>query len=129
MREKLLNSNWLFRTARHNPGPSTGPWRKDGAGCRSHGGIGRAVATLLARLGATTIIAGTCPAKLAGTAAALQKIAPGRIQTQIADLADLGSLRCAAARLCADFEKPDIVSANASVILPRKQRTFTKNGF
>uniref|UniRef100_UPI0035CBC41D SDR family NAD(P)-dependent oxidoreductase n=1 Tax=uncultured Sphingomonas sp. TaxID=158754 RepID=UPI0035CBC41D len=92
-------------------------------------GIGRAVAEQCARAGATTILAGRDAVKLAAVAVELEAIAPGRLFLQLVDLADLSSIRAAATALCAQFRTLDIVIANASIMVPGKQRTFTRDGF
>jgi NAD(P)-dependent dehydrogenase (short-subunit alcohol dehydrogenase family) len=91
-------------------------------------GIGAAVVRQLAELGANTIIVGRDPDKLHAMRRELDGVAKGRVHTQVADLAALASVRPASAALCRDFERLDIVIANASVLNP-KTRSLTKDGF
>ena len=91
-------------------------------------GIGAALARQLAEMGATTIIVGRDPTKLDQMRGALEAIAPGRIHTQLADLADLASVEQAARALRA-YGRLDIVVSNASIRTSGATRSFTKDGF
>ena len=67
-------------------------------------GVGAAAAQQIGEMGATLIIVGRDAAKLAATRQALEPLAEGGVHTQLADLADLASVRAAAAALSQRFE-------------------------
>lgn len=92
-------------------------------------GIGAAVARQLAEAGAIVILTGRDATKLDRMRSALEAIAPNRIRTVLADLADLASIRSATSKLCADHARLDIVIANASVMFSGGKRHFTTDGY
>lgn len=81
-------------------------------------GIGLETARVLAGHGATVVLAGRDPAKLAAAASELTRSTPPeRVQTADLDLASLDSVRSAAAGLTARFPRLDLLINNAGVMM------------
>jgi NAD(P)-dependent dehydrogenase (short-subunit alcohol dehydrogenase family) len=87
------------------------------------GGLGHYTALELARRGARVVLAGRSPDKLAETEASIRSQVPHAelVQLQV-DLADLGSVRTAAAR-AAEVGPIDVLVNNAGVMAPPYRRT------
>jgi len=98
-------------------------------------GLGLETARVLAGHGATVVLAGRDPRKVAraaeqvrsGLQAASAGPAPDRVQTVEFDLASLESVRTAAADLTARFPKLDLLINNAGVMMP--PYGLTKDGY
>ncbi len=89
----------------------------------SVGGLGHHTALELARRGARVVLAGRSPAKLDATTAAITAAVPGaRVERLHVDLADLGSVRAAAAD-AAGIGAIDVLVNNAGVMAPPLSRT------
>ena len=87
------------------------------------GGLGHHTALELARRGARVVLAGRTPAKLEETERAILAEAPYAVLEHLqVDLADLGSVRSAAAR-AADLGPIDVLVNNAGVMGTAYQRT------
>lgn len=83
------------------------------------GGLGLETARVLAANGATVVLAGRDPVKLAGAVAQLQAGQPGAlVQTAELDLASLESVRKAAAELTGRFAALDLLINNAGLMFP-----------
>ncbi|MGH3303414.1 MAG: oxidoreductase [Streptosporangiaceae bacterium] len=83
------------------------------------GGLGRETARVLAANGATVVLAGRDPAKLARAAAELQAGQPdASVQTAELDLASLESVRTGAADLAGRFAALDLLINNAGLMFP-----------
>lgn len=81
-------------------------------------GIGLETARVLAGHGATVVLAGRDPAKLAAAVSELTRsTSPERVQTADLDLASLDSVRSAAAGLTARFPRLDLLINNAGVMM------------
>ncbi|WP_052851257.1 oxidoreductase [Streptomyces avicenniae] len=91
-------------------------------------GIGLVTARVLAAHGARVILAGRDPAGLDRAAASIRAASPGaRVDSLVLDLADLASVRAAAAQVAA-HETLDLLFNNAGVMnLP--ERRLTRDGF
>ena len=91
-------------------------------GC-TEGGLGHYTALELARRGARVVLAGRAPEKLSRTEAAIRSQVPhaSLVQLQV-DLADLGSVRRAAAQAAA-LSPIDVLVNNAGVMAPPYRRT------
>jgi NAD(P)-dependent dehydrogenase (short-subunit alcohol dehydrogenase family) len=91
-------------------------------------GIGLETARVLAQHGARVILAGRSQPQLDGAVATVRATAPqAQLDTLLVDLADLASIRAAAARI-STAETLDLLINNAGVMnLPRRQTT--KDGF
>ena len=89
----------------------------------SVGGLGHHTALELARRGARVVLAGRSPAKLDATTAAITAAVSGaRVERLRVDLADLGSVRAAAAD-AAGIGAIDVLVNNAGVMAPPLSRT------
>ena len=84
-------------------------------------GIGRATAEALARQGYSLILLCRNPDKAAKLATDLEQIASGDIETVLCDLSDLDSVREAANRIAAHYERLDLLINNAGVVLNKRQ--------
>jgi NAD(P)-dependent dehydrogenase (short-subunit alcohol dehydrogenase family) len=83
------------------------------------GGLGLETARVLSASGATVVLAGRDPAKLAGAIGELQAARPGAsVQTAELDLASLESVRKAAADLAERFPTLDLLINNAGLMFP-----------
>ncbi len=91
-------------------------------------GLGLETARVLAKHGATVVLAGRDTARTAAAAAAIRAAQPpGAVETAVLDLASLQSVRAAAADLTARFPVLDLLINNAGVMMPPYSRT--KDGF
>ncbi|MBJ3786292.1 oxidoreductase [Devosia sediminis] len=90
------------------------------------GGLGLEISRMLAASGARVILAGRDVAK--GEAALRSLPRQGDLSFERIDLADLGSIRDAAARLSAQIPRLDLLINNAGVMAPR-ERGVTADGF
>ncbi|MEV4417765.1 SDR family NAD(P)-dependent oxidoreductase [Catellatospora sp. NPDC049609] len=91
-------------------------------------GIGYAAAHVLAERGATVVLACRDPRRAADAVARLRAAAPGaRVETLALDLADLASVRAAAAELRERHPEIDLLVNNAGVMWP--PRGTTADGF
>ena len=91
-------------------------------GC-STGGLGHYVSLELARRGARVVLAGRTEAKLEATDAAIRAEAPAaRLERLVVDLAELASVRRAAARAAA-YGPLHVLVNNAGVMAPAYSRT------
>jgi len=84
-------------------------------------GLGREVAGSLARMGADLVLVGRDEAKLAGTAGALRAGGAGRVDTVVADMASLASVRAAGDRILALTSRIDVVIDNAGGMFPTRE--------
>jgi NAD(P)-dependent dehydrogenase (short-subunit alcohol dehydrogenase family) len=84
-------------------------------------GLGRAAATALARLGATTILVGRNPDKTANVAAEIRReTGNANVRVELADLSLMSEVRDLATRI----EPPiHLLVNNAGVLLPRREET------
>jgi len=89
------------------------------------GGIGRAAAQRMARLGATVVVVGRDPDKIGDTVAAIRD-AGGDAAAERADLSLIGDVKALAGRLLARFSHIDVLVNNVGVLLP--ERTVTSAG-
>ena len=90
-------------------------------------GLGLATARLLSRVGATVVVHGRDPEKVARVRAELSEHGAGRrIHTVVADLADLSSVEEAASELRSRFARLDAVIHNAGTM--HEKRTITVDG-
>ncbi|GLR68072.1 oxidoreductase [Acidocella aquatica] len=92
-------------------------------------GIGAHIAQQLAASGARTIITGRDPASITRSLVDIRAVATGPVDGLLADIADLASVRRAAAEIRATHQRIDIVVANAGVMVAGTSRSFTKDGF
>lgn len=84
----------------------------------TRGGIGHETALVLARRGARVVLAGRNADKVADTEASIRAELPGApLERLVVDLADLSSVRAAAAR-AADLGPIDVLVNNAGVMAP-----------
>ncbi len=84
-------------------------------------GLGRATATELARLGATTIVVGRNPQKTAGVCEEIRRESGNpRVHEEIADLSLMSQVRALADRIEAPIH---ILVNNAGVLLPTREET------
>ncbi len=91
-------------------------------------GVGRETALGLAKLGATVLITGRDPKRLADTQAWLEAGAPGsRVLTEQADFASLRQVRAMAERILAAHPAIDLLVNNAGLIMTH--RVTTEDGF
>ena len=89
----------------------------------SVGGLGHHTALELARRGARVVLAGRTESRLAASGAAIRGAVPSaRLETLTVDLADLSSVRGAAARAAA-LGAVDVLVNNAGVMAPAYSRT------
>jgi NAD(P)-dependent dehydrogenase (short-subunit alcohol dehydrogenase family) len=91
----------------------------------STGGIGRAAAERLARLGARVVVVGRSPEKVRETVTAIRS-ERGDAAAETADLSLMGDVHQLAGRLLAGFERIDVLVNNVGVLLPA--RTTTSDG-
>lgn len=92
------------------------------------GGLGLATASVLARHGATVVLAGRDPDKIARAAAEIRAAQPSAaVQTADLDLASLPSVRKAAEDLTDRFPRIDLLINNAGVMAP--PYGLTKDGY
>jgi NAD(P)-dependent dehydrogenase (short-subunit alcohol dehydrogenase family) len=89
------------------------------------GGIGRASAECMARLGATVVVVGRDPEKVTATLSAI-RAAGGNVAGETADLALMADVKALAGRLLARFSDIDVLVNNVGVLLP--ERTVTGEG-
>jgi NAD(P)-dependent dehydrogenase (short-subunit alcohol dehydrogenase family) len=94
----------------------------------ANSGIGLAAAKVLAAHGATVVLAGRDPGRTTAAAKQVMEAAPGaQAETVELDLADLESVRTAAADVAARFPRLDLLINNAGVMMP--PYGLTKDGF
>ncbi len=92
------------------------------------GGLGLEVARVLAANGATVVLAGRDPARLARASSEIHAGRPdAEVQTAEVDLASLESVRKAAAELAARFATLDLLINNAGLMFP--PYGLTKDGY
>lgn len=92
------------------------------------GGLGLETAKVLAARGASLVIAGRDPAKLAATEAELSRAYPdASVQTAQLDLASLESVRAAAADLASRLSEVHLLINNAGLMMP--PYGLTKDGY
>jgi NAD(P)-dependent dehydrogenase (short-subunit alcohol dehydrogenase family) len=92
-------------------------------------GIGEAMAHQLAAAGATLIIAGRDPGKLARLAQVLRSKASELVHTVRVDLADLGSVAAAAKEMHERVAAIHVLIANAGILYMGNERQLTRDGF
>lgn len=101
--------------------------RLDGKVCLitgATGGIGQETAKALARLGATLVLSGRDKARTEATVAAVRDAAPqARVETLLADLSSLSSVRSLAEGFRERHPRLDILVNNAGLIIDRRQVT------
>ncbi|RKH32937.1 SDR family oxidoreductase [Corallococcus praedator] len=101
--------------------------RLDGKVCLitgATGGIGQETAKALARLGATLVLSGRDEARTAATVAAVREAAPqARVESLLADLSSLASVRALAQAFRERHQRLDILINNAGLIIDRRQVT------
>ncbi|RKI38551.1 SDR family oxidoreductase [Corallococcus sp. AB004] len=101
--------------------------RLDGKVCLitgATGGIGQETAKALARRGATLVLSGRDEARTAATVAAVREAAPGaRVETLLADLSSLQSVRDLAKAFRDRHPRLDVLINNAGLIIDRRQVT------
>ncbi len=128
---------FLFLRRRVKPGARMSRWTTanmpDLAGRRflvtGPGGLGFETGLALARASGTVIMAGRDAARGEAAVARIRAMAPGSAVSFTAiDLADLSSIRAAAARLRGELESLDVLVNNAGVMRPPVRRT-TRDGF
>lgn len=91
-------------------------------------GIGKATATELARMGATTVIHGRSPQKCAATADAIrQQTGNPHVETLVADLASLQDTRRLAQEFMARHQRLHVLINNAGLSL--RHRMESRDGF
>jgi len=103
----------------------------------ANSGIGKEAARELARAGATTVLAGRSPQRLAAAAAELRSdTGSGAIHELVMDVSSLASVRDGAKQVLADWDRLDVLVNNAGVILTGRQEspdglemTFATNHF
>ena len=130
-----------MNTRAHRAGPSTArahPWSparipsqggKVAVVTGANSGIGFATALGLAKAGADVVLACRNPADAAAAAARIRsEAAAAHVETQRLDLADLQSIRAAAAQLLTDHPRIDLLVNNAGVMGPPTRRT-TADGY
>lgn len=88
----------------------------------STGGIGRAAARRLARLGATVVVVGRSSEKVGETVAAIRSEG-GAAAAETADLSLMGDVHRLAGRLLAGFERIDVLVNNVGVLLVERRVT------
>jgi len=116
---------------------SGGHWTAQEAGDHSgrfavitgaNSGLGRETARVLAAHGATVVLAGRDPGRMAAAAEGLRQQQPdASLQTAELDLASLESIRTAAADLTARFPRLDLLINNAGVMFT--PHSLTKDGY
>ncbi|WP_208723048.1 SDR family oxidoreductase [Corallococcus llansteffanensis] len=88
------------------------------------GGIGQETAKALARRGATLVLSGRDEARTAATVAAVREAAPqARVESLLADLSSLASVRALADAFRARHQRLDVLVNNAGLIIDRRQVT------
>lgn len=92
-------------------------------------GVGEALAHQLADANANLVLAGRSPEKLAALKNSLQRKTTASVQTVQVDLANLNSIKHAAAELNASVSRIDLLIANAGVLYLGSERRFTDDGF
>ncbi|MCY1044631.1 SDR family oxidoreductase [Corallococcus sp. bb12-1] len=101
--------------------------RLDGKVCLitgATGGIGQETAKALARLGATVVLSGRDEARTAATVAAVREAAPqARVESLLADLSSLASVRALAQAFRERHPRLDILVNNAGLIIDRREVT------
>jgi NAD(P)-dependent dehydrogenase (short-subunit alcohol dehydrogenase family) len=91
-------------------------------------GIGLEAAKVLASRGATVVLAGRDPGRIAAAADQLRAaVADARVESSELDLASLESIRDAASSISGRFGKLDLLINNAGVMFPPHEQT--KDGF
>jgi NAD(P)-dependent dehydrogenase (short-subunit alcohol dehydrogenase family) len=91
-------------------------------------GLGLETAKVLAARGATVVLAGRDPDRVAAAAEQVSQATPGaRVETAQLDLASLESVRAAAADIAGRFGRLDLLINNAGVMMP--PYGLTKDGF
>jgi NAD(P)-dependent dehydrogenase (short-subunit alcohol dehydrogenase family) len=80
-------------------------------------GMGRALAAELARAGATVLVHGRDPGRIAATVAEVSQVAgdPGRVRGYLADFASLAAVRDLAERVIAAEPRVDVLVNNAGI--------------
>ncbi|MDW5325171.1 oxidoreductase [Plantactinospora sp. KLBMP9567] len=95
----------------------------------ANSGVGYETSRALARVGATVIMGGRDESRLAEAATAIRAETPGaRLEVRRLDLADLDSVRAAAAGVLAEGRPLDLLFNNAGVMAVPQRRT-TRDGF
>ncbi|WP_201756630.1 SDR family oxidoreductase [Corallococcus silvisoli] len=101
--------------------------RLDGKVCLitgATGGIGQETAKALARGGATLVLSGRDEARTAATVAAVREAAPdARVESLLADLSSLASVRELAQAFRARHSRLDVLINNAGLIIDRRRVT------
>jgi len=88
------------------------------------GGLGAAIATALARLGATVWLLGRSPDRTASLAATIRAGAPGAdLRIAIADLTQLSDVHAVADTLLVGTERLDVLVHNAGAMMRRHEQT------
>lgn len=91
-------------------------------------GIGLATATILARHGATVVLACRSPERAADAVARIHRVAPAAdVHTEQLDLASMASVRRAAERLRANHPRIELLINNAGALTPTYH--VTEDGF
>ena len=85
-------------------------------------GIGKAVATAVARLGATVVLVGRDRRRTEAAAAEIGSVSASKPRTEIADFASLEQVRALAARL-AGLERIDVLINNAGLVSGERRMT------
>jgi len=115
-----------------DPEPDPEPARLDGKLALvtgAYGGIGLHTVQGLARSGATVVMAGRDPAKLAAAALAVRAQQPHAIvETLVLDLSDLASVHQAATAFLDSGRALDLLINNAAILVGRERRT-SADGF
>jgi len=92
-------------------------------------GIGRSTAIELARKGFQLVLLARSAEKAAATQARIEGIVPGaQVEILLADLADLGQVRYAAAQFNARYPRLDVLVNNAGLI-PATERQLSPDGY
>lgn len=118
----LLGFSKVGAAVRRLPAVSTSMAGKRVVITGATGGIGRAAAEGLGRLGAEVVLVGRNPAKL-DTAAAGVARAGGIPLTELADLSLMADVTALAGRLASRFDRIDVLVNNVGILHPERQVT------